>query len=264
MLLHGLIIVVGGFLFIFSPGVPLGLLARRSPVFNRELIYWGIGLFLVALLPSLFIQSLLRQFLAGDPGRSLSGGPAGYFLTLLGALLTALILQAALLLLLRRRRGEAALEPDGLALGCGVGLVAQVFTGLALVGAGFRLIFGDVSGPLLASLAQASIPDLALGLLPLIFYRPALLAASAVQGVLVARSLREGALFFWLAVLVGALFAWLMLALQLALGVENPGQFTLGIAQPLPALAAMVYYLVALWLGLRWLFIQMAGWKQKG
>jgi hypothetical protein len=262
MLLQGLIIAVGGFLFIFSPGLPLGVLVRRSPVFNRELIYWGIGLFLAALLPSLFIQSLLRQLLAGGGAeRPLSGGPAGYILTLLSALIAALILQLALLLALRRRPAGASLEPDGLALGFGVGLVAQVFTGLALVGAGFRLMFGDVSAPILGGLAQASLLDLLLGLLPLILYRPALLVVSAVQGVLVARSLREGAAFFWLAALVGALFAWLVVALQLALGAENPGQFILGISQPLPGLLALVFYLAALWAALRWLSARMAGWQ---
>ena len=61
MFVRGLLIALSGFLFIFSPGLPMGLLTRRGPALKPDLIYWGIGLWLLMLLPSFFLQSLLRQ-----------------------------------------------------------------------------------------------------------------------------------------------------------------------------------------------------------
>jgi hypothetical protein len=263
MILRGLLIATGGFLFIFSPGLPIGLLSRRSPSFRRELIYWGMGLWLVSLVPSLFIQSLLRQaLLGGQAGRALASRPLDYALTLLGALLSALIVVAAMALLLRWRRVDpASLEPNGLALGFGIGLIAQIFTGLGLVSSGFRLMFGDVSTPTLASLAKLGLVQLLVGLLPLILFRPALLVVSAVQGVLAGRALRAGQRFFWLAVLVGGLFPWVILALQLVAGADNPGQFLLGSTDLPTALLTSAYYLAAFALAYRWLAGQMAEWK---
>ena len=216
MILRGLLIAASGFLFIFSPGLPMSLLVRRSPSFNRDIVYWGIGAWLVALLPSLFLQSLLRQILQNSQTpRGLSGQPMDYALTLAGALLTAFFVAGGMYLVLRFKRIEATtLPPNGLALGFGVGLIAQVFTGLSLVGAGFRLMFGDASTETLVSLAQVSYLNLLLALLALILFRPALLAVSAARGVLVARALQERAVFFWLGVLVDAVFVWIILALQ--------------------------------------------------
>ncbi|HJW90605.1 MAG TPA: hypothetical protein VJ436_08180 [Anaerolineales bacterium] len=263
MILRGFLIAASGFLFIFSPGLPIGLLSRRSPSFNRELIYWGMGLWLVSLIPSLFIQSLMRQaLLGGGAGRDLSSRPMDYTLTLLGALLTALIVVGAMALLLRWRKVEpGALEPNGLALGFGIGLIAQIFTGLGLVSSGFRLMFGDVSTPTLATLAQSGVIELVLGLLPLILFRPALLAVSAAQGVLAGRALRAGQASFWLAVLVGGVFTWAILAVQLAFGAQNPGQFLLGSTDLLNSLVTSVYYLLAFALAYRWLTGQMAEWE---
>ena len=264
MLLRGLVVAASGFLFIFSPGLPIGLLVRRAPSINRDLLYWGAGLWLVMLLPSLFFQSLLRQMLWSDqaPG-DLSGQLPDYSFTLLGAFVSALLVQGAMFLFLRSRRLESsALPASGLSLGFGVGLIAQVFTGLSLVGAGFRLMFGDTSTPTLVSLAQMGYLSLLLGLLPLLLYRPALLVVSAVQGVLVGRALRDGAHFFWLAVLVGALFAWLILALQLALGSQSPGQVLLGVTDPLTSLVTVVYYVLAFGLAFRWLHAQIATWSK--
>lgn len=265
MILRGLAVAASGFLFIFSPGLPLGLLARRSPSFRRDLIYWGIGLWIVMLPPSLFLQSLLRQALVGQaPRPDLGDRPLDYALALLGALPAAILVQGAMALVLRRQKSPAeALQPNGLALGFGVGLIAQLFTGLGLVGAGFGLMFGDLTSPIVAPLAQASAADLLLGLIPLVLFRPALLVVSAVQGVLVGQSLdaRKGR-FFLLAVLVGVLFAWAILAAQLALGVENPGQVTVGEMDPLAAGTAIAYYLLAFILAYRWLEARLANWRQ--
>jgi hypothetical protein len=266
MFLRGILIVASGFLFIFSPGLPIGLLSRRSQPIDRELIYWGIGLWLVALLPSLFVQSLFRQAWVGE--RSLTGRPVDYLFTLLGALVTATFVTVAMVLVLRRRRGPAG-DPlsSGLALGFGVGLVAQVFTGLSLVGAGFRLIYGQIGTETLSDLANAGLLTLILGLLALILFRPALLLVSAVQGVLASRSAVHGWGFFFLAILVSALFTWAILALQMTLGEENPGQVLPGRTNSLTSGVTILYYLLVFILAYRWLVEQLAGWRlatQKG
>jgi len=265
VILRGLLIAASGFLFIFSPGLPMSLLVRRGPSFNRDIVYWGIGAWLVALLPSLFLQSLLRQILQNSPmPRGLSGQPMDYALTLAGALLTAFFVAGGMYLVLRFKRIEATtLPPNGLALGFGVGLIAQVFTGLSLVGAGFRLMFGDASTETLVSLAQVSYLNLLLALLALILFRPALLAVSAARGVLVARALNEHPLFFWLAVLVDAVFVWAILALQLALGSNNPGQVLIGGTDLPTSVVTIVYYLIAFGLAYRWLLAQIAGWESE-
>jgi hypothetical protein len=265
VILRGLLIAASGFLFIFSPGLPMSLLARRIPSFNRDIVYWGIGAWLVALLPSLFLQSLLRQILQNSQTpRGLSGQPMDYALTLAGALLTAFFVAGGMYLVLRFKRIEATTLPsNGLALGFGVGLIAQVFTGLSLVGAGFRLMFGDASTETLVSLAQVSYLNLMLALLALILFRPALLAVSAARGVLVARALNEHPLFFGLAVLVEAVFTWAILALQLALGGERPGQVLVGDSSALTSVMNIVYYVLAFGLAYRWLLTQIAGWESE-
>jgi len=273
LILRGLVVAASGFLFIFSPGLPMSLLMRRSrsPSFNRDLLFWGIGAWLVALLPSLFLQSLLRQSLQNSPTpRDLSGQPIGYVLTLAGAFLTAFFVAGAMYLVLRRTRRDVPPEqlyPNGLVLGFGVGLIAQVFTGLSLVGAGFRLMFGDTSTETLAALTRVSWLELVLALLALILFRPALLVVSAARGVLVARALNERLRFFWLAVLVEAVFTWAVLALQLALGGDSPGQVLVGGVDPLTSVVTILYYLLAFGLAYSWLLAQIARWdsgKVKG
>ncbi len=264
MFFHGLVVAASGFLFIFSPGLPMSLLIRRSPTFDRSSLYWGIGVWVIALLPSLFLQSLLRQLVQIDQAsRGLSGQPVDYGLTLVAALLTSLFVAGGMYVILRRNRRHIPpdrLYPNGLALGFGVGLIAQVFTGLSLVGAGFRLMFGDTSTATLASLAQIDLLSLIAGLLPLILFRPALLVVSAARGVLVARAILERPAFFWLAVLVEAVFVWAILALQLALGGENAGQLLAGDSNPLISVVTTAYYLLAFGLAYRWLLTQIAGW----
>lgn len=255
MILRGLVVAASGFLFIFSPGLPIGLLSQRAPALDRGLIYWGMGAWLAALLPSLFLQSLLRQIMQGSQSpRALSGQPVDYLLTLVGALMTAFFVQGVIYLVLRRKRLErAALLAGGLALGFGVGLISQIFTGLSLVGAGFRLTFGDSTGPVLAGLAQARVVDLTLSLLPLIVFRMALLVVSAAAGVLVARAFGDGLRFFWLAVAVDALFVWLILAAQIALGGKSPGQVLAGSLDPLTSVVTIAYCIIAFGLAYRWL-----------
>jgi hypothetical protein len=266
VIVRGLLVAASGFVFIFSPGLPMRLLMRGMGrlSFKREFVYWGIGAWIIALPPSLFVQSLLRQVLQGPQASRDRLAPLDYGLTLMSALLTALLVAGVMYLVLRRSRRTTPLEdlaPGGLALGFGAGLIAQVFTGLSLVGAGFQLMFGNVANETLSRLAQSSYLDLVLGLLPLILFRPALLVVSAARGVLVARGLVQGARYFWLAVIVDAVFVWALFALQLALGSETPGQVLVGSVAPMTAAVTCVYYVVAFGLAYAWVLRQISRWE---
>ena len=74
------------------------------------------------------------------------------------------------------------------------------------------------------------------------------------------RALRERAYFFWLAVLIGTLFTWLILALEMALGSQKPGQVLLGVTDPRTSLVAILYYGLAFGLAFRWLHGQITIW----
>lgn len=265
MILRGILIAASGFLFIFSPGLPMSLLGRagRGAPIDRGLLYWGIGLWLAALIPSLFIQSLLIQIVSPQSSARLTGRPVDYLLTLAGAFVTALFVTLAMAILLRRRKAEAEhRQADGMTLGFGIGLIAQVFNGLILVGAGFRLMFGDTADPALQAAAAVSLLDLLLGLLALVMFRPALLVVSAVQGVLAARAVSGGAGLFWIAVAVGTAFAWIIPALKMIMGATDPGQVLLGDPDRLVSAVTLAYYLLAFWLAYRWLAGQAAHWDR--
>jgi hypothetical protein len=260
VVVQGLLVVLSGFLFIFAPGVPMGLLARRTGPLHRDLMYWGIGLWLVALVPGLFLQTVLR--LALLPGAASGAGPAGpaaTLLALLGGLVAALFVQAAMYWVLRRQKTRPAqVLSNGLPLGFGVGLIAQIFTGLALVGAGFQLLFaGAEAGGPVAGLAEVGLGELVLALLSLVLFRPALLTVSAARGVLVARAAAGEGRMFWAAVLLDALFAWGVVVIQAALaGTGSVAVF--GVPSALAALALIVYYGLALGLAFNWLAGQTA------
>ncbi len=254
MLIRGLFIAAAGFLFIFSPGVPIRLLLRQAQAIRRSALLQGIVIWLVALLPALFFQSLLRQIAA--PAGTGGGEPApGPWLTLGGTLLAAFFLQGLIYLILRRqarRQPGADLTGEGLHLGFGVGLIAQVFTGLNLVGAGFRLALGSTEGAILQALAAAPGVDLAAGLLAMIAFRIALLAVSAALGVVLARAAMGGRRLFWLAVLLEALFSWLILVVQRVSGAENPGLMLAGSVDLATSLISLAYYLAAFALAFWW------------
>lgn len=265
MVLRGLLVAAAGFLFIFSPGLPMGLLARGKFPIERGVLLRGIGLWLAALLPALFIQSLLLQiFYPQHAAADLAGRPADYLLTLLSAFILALFVQLALLILLRRRKKEAEnLLQDGMMLGFGVGLIAQVFNGLILVGAGFRLMYGDLSSPTLAAAAGLSMLDLLLGLAALVMFRPALLVVSAAQGLLVARAVSENWRYFWLAVAVDVTFAWAILGLKIALGGTQPGQVALAESDRLISAVTLLYYILAFGIAYYWLAAMVEGWSRQ-
>jgi hypothetical protein len=258
MVVPGLLVLVSGFLFIFAPGVTMGLLARRTGPLHRDLMYWGIGLWLVALVPGLFVQSLLRLALlpGAVPGAI---GPAATLLALLGALVAALFVQAAMYWVLRRQKTRPAqVQANGLPLGFGVGLIAQIFTGVALVGAGFQLLFaGAAAGGPVAGLAEVGLGELVLALFSLVLFRPALLTVSAARGVLVARAAAGERRLFWTAVLVDALFAWGVVVIQAALAGTGDA-VVFGVPSAWAALALIVYYGLALGLAFNWLAGQLA------
>jgi hypothetical protein len=270
VILRGLLVVAGGLLFIFIPALPVGLLMREGRPLPRGLLYWGMLAWLVALVPALFVQSLIRQIAqGGGEARGLTGGPSDLLFTLIGALLTAFTLQLAIYLVLRFKRvSEVEIVSGGMAVGFGVGLIFQVFAGLSLVGAGYRLLFGDVAGPTLGALAASPLLDLILGLVAMVLFRAAILAVSAAQGLLVARSLRGPGRWFWVAVALGAAFEWVLLVLQIALGSDAPGQIVAGQVSLPVAVVSAAYYLIAFGLAFRWLKrarpVALAGSKARG
>jgi len=118
------------------------LLRRFGRGFPRELLYWGMGIWMVALIPTYFLQSLVRQAVQGGGSiiTAFRAEPGTYALSLVNAVLAALLLVVGMAVYLRRKKlPEAERDEGGLTMGFGVGLIAQVFTGLSLVGAGFRL-----------------------------------------------------------------------------------------------------------------------------
>ena len=256
MLIRGVLIALSGFLFIFAPGVPMGLLRRFGRGFPRELLYWGMGIWMVALIPTYFLQSLVRQAVQGGGSiiTAFQAEPATYALSLVNAVLAALLLVVGMAVYLRRKKlSEAERDEGGLTMGFGVGLIAQVFTGLSLVGAGFRLAYGDTADPGLRQLANSPMLDLLVGLLAMVLFRVALLTVSGVVGILIARSVGGSRRFFWLAAGIYAGFSWLIVAAQLAIGGENPGAILAGQASLLTSAVTVVYYLAAIALAYAWL-----------
>ena len=256
MLIRGVLIALSGFLFIFAPGVPMGLLRRFGRGFPRELLYWGMGIWMVALIPTYFLQSLVRQAVQGGGSiiTAFQAEPATYALSLVNAVLAALLLVVGMAVYLRRKKlPEAERDEGGLTMGFGVGLIAQVFTGLSLVGAGFRLAYGDTADPGLQQLANSPVLDLLVGLLAMVLFRVALLTVSGVVGILIARSVGGSRRFFWLAAGIYAGFSWLIVAAQLAIGGENPGAILAGQASLLTSAVTVVYYLAAIALAYAWL-----------
>jgi len=263
MVFKGLLVVASGFIFIFSSGIPMRMISRYRPDYRRESLYWGIGIWILAFFISTFLQNLVRQIISG--GQPPTATP-GLFTYLLGTVFTTLLLQIGMLIFLRKRAKKGGeVRTDGLALGFGIGLIAQIFTGMTLIGAGAGLVFqsaglqmpaGSVQADTVGIIANASTFSLISALLSMILFRVALLTISSVQGYLVADSLSGTPKSFWLALFVSIGFTWGIFFLQLALGEENPGQI-LGNTAPLISILSSVYYLAAFYLGYRWLSRQL-------
>lgn len=240
LILRGLVVAFGGFAFIFLPGVIISALTRRSLRFDTNLLLWGMGVLVVTLFPALFLTSLLRIMIFGE--RAPEPGML-YVFALLGSLIAALFLELGKYLFLRWRHTSLPnLLDSGILVGFGVGLLTNVFQGISLVGAGFRMVLGDTSMPDLATVASQPWGELLAGLAALIVYRVALVAVSACTGALVAQALiYKQQRRLWLAVLITAVTAWSYNAIGLALG-ENSLAASLVILVYESVLAALALY----------------------
>ena len=268
MLLRSLLVVVSGFIFIFSPGLPMNLISRYSPDYKRDLVYWGIGGWLVATVIALFTNNLIRiiVFDSENPA-GYTGQPIDYIFIFAGSFISALFLGIVMLLILKfkhRKNPEHDVLANGLALGFGAGLVAQVFTGITLVGAGFQVMFGNTSSNItVEAIANSNLGLLIANILTLILFRIALLAVSAVQGILTAKSMQEKKGRFWLGVLVAALFTSIILIVQLLMGQSIPGQVSVGFTSTPISIVTGIYYLLAFIAAYYWLVKNLQIQKKK-
>jgi hypothetical protein len=220
LILRGLIVALGGFVFIFLPGTFISILTRRNLRFETPLLLWGMGVLVVSLFPAIFVTSLLRMIIFGQ--RAPEAGMLYAFL-FLGSLIAAIFLEGGKYLLLRLRQiPPVKLLGNGIMLGIGVGLLTNVYQGISMVGAGFHLVLGDTSAPDLAKIASQAWLDLIMGLVALNVYRITLVAISAALGGLVAYALINGRLrWLWLAVLINTVSAWSYSAIGQALGNDS-------------------------------------------
>jgi len=258
MLMRAMLVIASGFIFIFSPGLPMNLISRYSPDYKRDLVYWGIGAWLITTLINQFFSSILRQFMyRGDAVVGFTAKPMDFLFITLSAFISALLLGAGMLLILRfksRKQPQVDLTADGLALGFGAGLVAQVFTGITLVGAGFQVLFGNQSSNITVdAIASSNALILFTSIITLILFRIALLTVSAAQGVLIARSIANKNGRFWTGVLVMALFTAIILSIQLLLGGADAGQVSVGITPAPISIVTGLYYLAAFLAAYFWL-----------
>lgn len=247
LILRALAVIVGGLAFIFLPGAVIAALTRRDLRYESTLLFWGMGVLVVTLFPALFLTSLLRIIILGEqaPDQAML-----YVFGLVGSLLTAVFLEGGKYLLLRWRKIPAdRLLDSGMMIGLGVGLLTNIFQGMALVGAGLRLLFGDTSMPDLAAIAAQPWIELLTGLVALNVYRVALVALGAALGALAARALITGRLrWLWLAMGINAAAAWSYAAIGLALGSDSL----------IGSVVVIVYQGIVAALALRWLVGQIA------
>lgn len=272
MILKGLLVVASGFIFIFSPGLPMKLISQFKPDYKKDSLYWGIGIWILAFFLGTFLQNLVRQIATGGQGTaSTSATLSGLMPYLLGGVFTTLLMQIGMLLFLKNRANKGSdVISDGLALGFGIGLITQVFTGMSLIGAGAGLVFhsagfgsasGSVQSEVVLSIANAGMFSLVASLLSMILYRVAILTISSVQGYLVAKSLQGKSFYFWSALIVNILFTLTILFLQLILGEENPGQL-LGVTSTLTSIITTILYFAVAVIGYRWLSNELKSFKQ--
>lgn len=284
MVFKGLLVVVSGFLFIFASGVPMRLIARFRPDYKREGILWGIAIWVNAFFASTMVQYFVRSFLYGGDNLSQFANPIPF---IIGSILTIFLTQIGMLFFLKKKTLIVKIlawifllpvtlflfifhkDDDnedkvsaGLAMGFGIGMIAQVFTGMILITAGAGILlqgfgvvlpFGNIQAATLELVSNESLFGLIAALLSLILFRVALLTISAAQGFLVAGSLLGKKLNFWFALLGYSAFTWIIFILQMLMGEENPGQVSLGLTSPITSVVSAAYYLVAFVLVYRWL-----------
>jgi hypothetical protein len=262
MLFRALLVIASGFIFIFSPGLPMSLIGRFNPGYKRDLVYWGIGTWLVANFLSQFTRSLIMPAFYPDQTTSaFTGKPLDFIVILMSAFLTALFLGIVMRLVLGYKRKKNPQDDriiNGLALGFGGGLIAQVFTGITLVGAGFQVLFGNTaSNVTVSAVANSNLFMLLVSLITLIVFRIALLCVSAMQGVLTAQSMDMKKGQFWMGVLIHTLFTTIILTIQLLMGEGVPGQVTVGITPTWISVISSLYYLLSFAAAYIWLSKQL-------
>jgi hypothetical protein len=260
MVFKGLLVVVSGFLFIFASGVPMRLISRFNPDFKREGIFWGMGIWIIAFLISNFILSFTRMVILGTVERNPTTSPWQF---LIGTIFTTLLIQVGMFLFLKDRlKNNENIISNGLALGFGIGVIAQVLTGMILItsganvlfhGFGLKIPFGALQAEMIEKITDESIFNLIPSLISFILYRIAILTICATQGYLVAKSIIGKKQLFWAALFGFTAFIWINLFLQKILGEQNLNQISLGLTTPLTSWASAVYYLAAFILGYQWL-----------
>jgi hypothetical protein len=260
LLIRGILIALSGFLFIFAPGVPMGLLRRYGRGFPREFLYWGMGICVVASFLAALIQSLIRQSIQGIGSTAVAGAgePSTIVLSLVAPALLAVLLAGGMAIYSRRKTlAEEELTEAGLTLGFGAGLIVQVFRGLDFVGAGLRLAYEGAGDPGLAHLANLPLVDLLVGLLAEILFRIAVMTVCGVVGILVVRSLSGSGRLFWLGAATFAAFSWPIVVAQLAMG-SGAGAVPLESSSLLASASTAVYHLLVIALAYHWLQRQLA------
>lgn len=271
MVVKGLLVVLSGFLFIFASGIPMKLIAQYRPGYKRDGIYWGILIWIIAFFLSTFLQNLVRKIVAGGVEAAPVASPWTF---LLGAVITTLLVQFGMLIFFRfyGKKGEDIIS-GGLAFGFGIGLIAQVFTGMILITAGAGVLFqgfgvslpeGIFQRDMLDLIANENLISLISALLSLVLFRVALLTTSAVQGFLVAQSFISKRILFWAALLIYTAFSWIIFFAHMLLGENNPGQVSLGQTSLIVSVISAVYYLAAFILGYRWLVKELRIGGKKG
>lgn len=241
MIVKGLIIAASGFLFIFAPGVPMGLIYQKYRTPAKPLLVTGIIVWIITQVLAIFVQAMIRPVLPEhlniiDPGNILE-----YAVSILGPIIAALFLATGLYIVLRREKKRASVVMFSvLTLGFGAGLINQVFNGLNLVGSGIRLALGSATGTDLGEFAEVEFLDLLLVLLALIVFRIALLIVTALVGVMVGRAVSGEKKFFWQAVIFSALFNWIVVVIFLRMG-DSPGQLIVGQASPITSIIAILF-----------------------
>ncbi|MFQ5875199.1 MAG: YhfC family glutamic-type intramembrane protease, partial [Dehalococcoidia bacterium] len=188
MLIRGLLISAQGFLFIFLPAYVIAFFLRKWREIDRSLFWLGALSLLVAQLPINFLLSLSRHMLPQGEAFWIPFMPI-----LIGSLLSGFFEETSKwgVLRLKRVRGEDLLT-GGMAVGLGAGFIAKIFLGIALVGVGMRLTFGDASTATLREIAATPLAALSLKALASLADHLALLILNACLGFLVARAILKG------------------------------------------------------------------------
>jgi hypothetical protein len=251
---------------------------------GRSVLSWGIIVWIIAYFHAQFIVNLLEPIFIGEAEVIVPTSVEEYIVLFGGILLTATIIAGwlyfALLyqpstsrgwisfillglifwwvyLLIRRKDQNVKITLiEGLSIGFGSALLAQVFKGMILVTAGFRLLFGGTDDAILNDFANAPIVDLVVGLLALILSRVAILVVGGVVGVLIARAVSGERRNIALAIVISMLFDLVLVAITLLISGETLEQLVTGGAGGVSlftSIVSIIYYILVFVFGYQWL-----------